>query len=194
MASGSTSHSTTFSNDPFDCLNELAVTTKANSSTTSNIRNVKPLIQPKPSIGSSSFYSSTGTFVPSTNSTRFDDTLSNGKNLIKPLSVNMPTIIKPISSKGKAPQSEAFNDIRNTDNCLSLQSNDESFDDMLPSQPMPSIPPPPLPDLKELDDDDDEEKDSYAIVMYDFDSDVDEDLNLKVSTIFNASKLNFINN
>lgn len=195
VTSGSTTRSTTFSNDPFDCLDDFEAPVKANNLPPSNIRNVKPLIQPKPSIGSSSFYTCTSSIMPSPSvPTSFDDSLSNGKNLIKPSSVSMPTIIKPVSSKGKTSTNEpamVHFDTKKTAPVLSHQLSDESFDDSLPSLPMPSMPPPPLPDLEDLDGDD-EEKESYAIVLYDFDSDVVEDLNLKVSSFdCHTSELKF---
>lgn len=174
--SGATSHSTTFSNDPFECLDDSAAPVKGNNFQSSNIRNVKPLIQPKPSVGSSSFYTSTSSIVPSQASFGFDDTLSNGKTLMKPPALSMPTIIKPVSSKGKA--SQDFNITKKT--TLNHQSSDESFEDDLPSLPMPTIPPPPPPCLNDAVEVD-EETCSYAIALYDFESDVVEDLNIRVS-------------
>lgn len=164
-----TTRSTTFSNDPFDCIDDFKPTT--NTFQPTNIRNIKPLIQPKPSsIGGASFYACTSSIVPSP-ATVFDDTLSNGKSLIKPASVSMPTIIKPASSKSKETT-------KKTAPVLELPS-DESFDDDLPSLPMPTMPPPPPPSFEA--DNDDEEKCSYAIALFDFESDVPEDLNLRVS-------------
>lgn len=188
MTSGSTTRSTTFSSDPFDCLDDFRAPTKSNNLPPSNIRNVKPLIQPKPNIGASSFYTCTSSIVPLEASKEFDDSLSNGKSLVKPTSVTMPTIIKPISSKGKAPSlpthvltSREIIDTRETAPVLTQQVSEESFDGDLPSLPMPSIPPPPLPSLEILEGDGDEEKSSYGVALYDFDSDVAEDLNLRVS-------------
>jgi hypothetical protein len=172
--SGMTTRSTTFSNDPFDCIDDFA--TAATPTTTfqhGNIRNVKPLIQPKPnSIGSASFYDCTSSIVPSpaAATATFDDSLSNGKNLIKPSTFSMPTIIKPMSSKVKS----LVVDVKKT--APIHQESDESFEDDLPSPPMPNIPPPPPPVL-----DDDEETCSHAIALFDYESDVVEDLNLKVS-------------
>jgi hypothetical protein len=65
-------------------------------------------------------------------------------------------------------------DVKKTVPVMDLPS-DESFDDDLPSPPMPSIPPPPPPTFEE------EEESSYAIALFDFESDVAEDLNLRVS-------------
>lgn len=188
LTSGSTTRSTTFSSDPFDCLDDFAAPVKSVSNVSSNIRNVKPLIQPKPSVGggASSFYTCTSSIVPLPTTTSFDDTLNNGKNLIKPSSISMPTIIKPTTSsvKGKvSPNSVAsqdlFSSMKTAPSLLSHQSSDESFDDDLPSLPMPSIPPPPPP---LLEDGDNEELQPHAIALYDFESDVVEDLNLRVSS------------
>lgn len=173
-----TTRSTTFSNDPFDCIDEFAVPVKTFQP--SNIRNVKPLIQPKPSSGSSSFYTCTSSIVPSSSATNnFDESLSNGKNLIKPSTVSMPTIIKPISSKGKASPTHIIAETKKTAMVHEMAS-DESFDDDLPSLPMPTMPPPPPP---VVDEEEEEEKNSYAIVLFDFESDVVEDLNLRVSFV-----------
>lgn len=89
----------------------------------------------------------------------------------------MPTIIKPLSSKGKASPIHTV-DTKKTAPLLLQQASDESYDDYPPSPPMPTIPPPPPPTV----DDDDEEKNSYAIALFDFESDVVEDLNIKVSS------------
>lgn len=172
-----TTRSTTFSNDPFDCIDDFSAPSKSNnfSQQPSNIRNIKPLIQPKPSsIGGASFYACTSSIVPSP-ATVFDDQLSNGKSLIKPASVSMPTIIKPVSGKGKISPVET----KKTAPILEMPS-DESFEDDLPSLPMPTMPPPPPPCL--ATDDDDQETNSYGIALFDFDSDVVEDLNLRVSS------------
>lgn len=186
IASGATSRSTTFSSDPFECLDDFAAPVRTTNFASSNIRSVKPLIQPKPSIGSSSFYTSTGSIVPSSVAASFDDSLSNGKTLIKPSTVSMPTIIKPAAAKGKvSPVHTAHQGYSNTSKTtpvLMQQSSDESFDDDLPSLPMPSIPPPPPPCLDDLVDDDDETC-SYGIALYDFESDVVEDLNIRVSFV-----------
>lgn len=162
-----TTRSTTFS-DPFDCIDDFAPLPPAPVQS-SNIRNVKPLIQPKPTnvTGFSS--------VPSPN---VFDALNNGKNLIKPSTFSMPTIIKPVGpSKGKT--SPTHVEIKKTAPALIQKLSDESFEDDLPSPPMPTIPPPPPPSFDELEDD--EEKCSYAIALYDFESDVPEDLNIKVN-------------
>lgn len=99
----------------------------------------------------------------------------------------MPTIIKPptagkekVTSTSVATQ-ELFGTMK-TAPILSHQSSEESFDDDLPSLPMPSIPPPPPPQfLGDLEDD--VELNPHGIVLYDFESDVVEDLNLRVSFI-----------
>lgn len=169
VTSGMTSRSTTFSNDPFDCIDDFAAPAKPNLFQQANIRNVKPQIQPKPtSVGGANFYTCTSTVNPPP---AIYDTLSNGKSLIKPSTVSMPTIIKPMSR----------GEVRKTAPVLSLieQASDESFDDDLPSLPMPSIPPPPPPVID--DEDENEEKSSYAIALFNFESDVIEDLNLRVS-------------
>lgn len=83
----------------------------------------------------------------------------------------MPTIIKPTSVKAKTSPVETKKTVP-----LELPS-DDSFDDDLPSPPMPSIPPPPPPSF----DVDEEETSSYGIALFDFESDVAEDLNLRVS-------------
>lgn len=181
VTSGSTSRSTTFSNDPFECLDDFgAPPTKVNSfQPPSNIRNVKPLIMPKPNGGASSFYAGNNSIVtvPSTASNNFDDSLSNGKNLIKPSTVSMPTIIKPMTSN------KHFPDVKKTaPTVVSHQISEESFDDDLPSLPMPTMPPPPPPFI-EADNifEHDEDTTSHAIALFDFESDVVEDLNLRVS-------------
>lgn len=107
----------------------------------------------------------------------------------------MPTIIKPTAAgKGKVSPisvaSQELFDTMKTAPILSHQSSDESFDDDLPSLPMPSIPPPPPPLLEELDEDD-EEKNPYGIALYDFESEVIEDLNLRVSSISRLPILSF---
>lgn len=100
----------------------------------------------------------------------------------------MPTIIKPLSSKGKSSPihiaSHDFPVTKKPEPVLSRDSSDESFE--LPSLPMPTIPPPPPPCLveEEIEDNTAEYSDescSYAIVMFDFESDIVEDLNIKVS-------------
>ena len=155
-----TTRSTTFS-DPFDCMDDFS--SPLPPAAPSNIRNVKPIIQPKP------------TGLQSVPSSAFD-ALSNGKNLIKPSTVSMPTIIKPASASGRGKASPINLEIKKTEKVLLQQSSDESFDDDLPSPPMPTIPPPPPPSFEEND----EEKCSHAIALFDFESDVPEDLNIKV--------------
>lgn len=181
MTSGSTTRSTTFSSDPFDCIDDFAAPTKPSNFQPSNIRNVKPPIQPKPSIGSSSFYTCTSNIVPAPATNNFDDSLSNGKSLIKPATVSMPTIIKPaVASKGKSSPTHAAEVKKLAPTLYSHQESvsDESYEDDLPSPPMPTVPPPPPPIVV---DDDDEETCSYGFALFDFESDVVEDLNLRVS-------------
>lgn len=176
VTSGMTTRSTTFSSDPFDCIDDFSAPLKTNNFQPSNIRNVKPTIQPKPTIGSSSFYTCTSNIEPTNN---FDDSLSNGKSLIKPASVSMPTIIKPIvASKGKSSPTHVEAKKPATVLYIHQESvSDESYDEF-PSLPMPTIPPPPPPIVV---DDDVEETTAYGFALFDFESDVVEDLNLRVS-------------
>lgn len=176
VTSGMTTRSTTFSSDPFDCIDDFSAPLKTNNFQPSNIRNVKPTIQPKPTIGSSSFYTCTSNIEPTNN---FDDSLSNGKSLIKPASVSMPTIIKPIvASKGKSSPTHVEAKKPATVLYIHQESvSDESYDEF-PSLPMPTIPPPPPPIVV---DDDVEETSAYGFALFDFESDVVEDLNLRVS-------------
>ncbi|XP_070498517.1 uncharacterized protein B0303.7 [Chironomus tepperi] len=203
VSSRAASRSTTFSNDPFDCLDEFSSSTTTNlpvkNNIHGNIRNMKPLIQPKPvSIGNTNFYSS----LSSSNSTapspaNFDDTLSNGKNLVKPTVLSMPTIIKPASQNSNrkpspihVPLSSQKNEVNKKKSMAPLppvqykpldSASDESFEDDPPSPPMPSIPAPVLV-LDALNNDvDDEEKDSYGIALYDYESEVTEDLNFRAN-------------
>jgi hypothetical protein len=158
----------------------------------SNIRNVKPMVQPKPvTMGNASFYASTNSFASSSSSsltglartTPVDNSLCNGKNLLPtPSPVTMPTIIKPKGTKTKSPapippKKSVQNELENN---FTLES---SFDDdlSLPSLPPPKMAPPPLP--KEfLDDTDLEEMETepYGIALYDFDSEHVDDLSFKV--------------
>lgn len=94
---------------------------------------------------------------------------------MKPSTNSMPTIIKPaIANKSKALLSEA----RRSPNVDNARRSDEISDDSF-SLPMPTIPPPQLPSMEP--DLQEEEGPSYAVVLYDFESDVVEDLNLRVS-------------
>lgn len=200
--------STTFTNDPFDCLDDFS---SAPSQTTvtnlpvrnihGNIRNMKPLIQPKPaiSIGNTNFYTSNpSSEAPSP--ANFEDTLSNGKNLTmtKPSVVSMPTIIKPalattnrkVSSNQVPIMKKSLAPLPPQVSYKPLDSgSDESFEDEPPSPPMPTIPAPVLivPDDNALEDD--QEKESYGIALYDFDSEVTEDLSFKVSQFRDPQKL-----
>jgi SH3 domain-containing protein 19 len=121
-----------------------------------NIRNLKPQIQPKPSTSSSLNFG--------------DDTLKSAK----PLVISMPTIIKPTLSTGNRKPHLPF--VLSEKTC-----NDESFEDNPPSPPMPKCPAPVLVINDNSADDDDEEKESYAITLYNFESDVTEDLNFKAN-------------
>lgn len=91
-----------------------------------------------------------------------------------------------MSSQGKI----SFQDVALDDDIKKTVAvlSDESFED---SKPMPSIPPPPLPNLEQLENSDGE-KESYAIVLFDFESGVDEDLNLKVSFFIPVVKVCYL--
>lgn len=161
---------------------------------------MKPIIQPKPvvSIGNTNFYSSlSNSAAPSP--ANFDDTLSNGKTLVKPTVLSMPTIIKPtsLSSNRKpspihVPLSSQKSEINKKKSMAPLppvqykpldSASDESFEDDPPSPPMPTIPAPVLvfDGLNDNNETDDEGKDSYGIALYDYESEVTEDLNFRVS-------------
>lgn len=206
-SSRAASRSTTFSNDPFDCLDDFSSTAStpsglpvrniSNNNLHANIRSVKPLIQPKPTvnIGNANFYSSSS--HTNASPANFEDTLSNGKISAKPVVFSMPTIIKPASSSNnnrkpspvRVPLSVVVQKIKPMTiktiqpTYQDLEStSDESYEEP-PSPPMPSIPAPVLV----LDQnhgivvDDEEQKDSYGIALFDFESDVTEDLNFRVS-------------
>ncbi len=209
LSSRGASRSTTFSNDPFDLLDDFASSSAARSSVapstvknTVNIRNLKPAVLPKPvSIGNTNFYAS-GTQSPSNFVT--DDTSKS----VKP-NVSMPTIIKPASSSSLASRktspthvpspspSSMLNDFKKftigpMSNYKELDAtSDESFEDEPPSPPMPTIPAPVLV-LDNQNVGEDEEKESHAIALYDFESDVTEDLNFKVSEKFSVKNLKFL--
>lgn len=171
LTSNTTSRSTTFSSDPFECLDDFEAPKESTlPASLPNIRNVKPPIQPKPTFESSSFY------LSSASSTKVvAENLEAGKNLMKPSTNSMPTIIKPaIANKSKALLSEA----RRSPSVDNARRSDEISDDSF-SLPMPTIPPPQLPSMEP--DLQEEEGPSYAVVLYDFESDVVEDLNLRVS-------------
>lgn len=194
-SSRAASRSTTFSNDPFDLLDDVSSSASTpstglpRSNMHANIRNMKPTIQPKPvSIGNTNFFASN---LPAA----FEDSSNNSnKNVTKvPAVVSMPTIIKPASLttnrkpspthvpslqiiKPIAPIQPAYQDLEST--------SDESYEEP-PSPPMPTIPPPVLvlDENIEQENDDDEEKESFGIALYDFESDVTEDLNFRVSKL-----------
>jgi hypothetical protein len=159
------SRSTTYSSNPFDCLDDdfaCASNFPSNEATSAkssiNIRNFKPQILPKPSTASP---------------INFSDETSK-----KPPVVSMPTIIKPTTSSNviRKPLVSHFP--------ISLNekpSSDDSFEDDPPSPPMPTCPPPVLVIPNDEIDDEDEDKESHAISLYDFESDVVEDLNFKVT-------------
>lgn len=132
------------------------------------------------SVGNTNFFTSTNNIgAPlSAPSNDFDDTLSNGKTLIKPTIVSMPTIIKPVSMKGKS--SPTHIELKKTDTIKEIPREDsfEEYDDP-PSPPMPTIPPPPPPTHDILDVD--EDKEPFGIALYDFESELEEDLNFRVS-------------
>ena len=206
VSSRAASRSTTFSNDPFDCLDEFSqpsTNLPIKSNIHGNIRNLKPLIQPKPvSIGNTNFYTTTSSTSNSAapSPANFDDTLSNGKNLVKPSVVSMPTIIKPASSQNSnrkpSPIHVPLSSASQHSEGIKKKSlaplppvtykpldsaSDESFEDEPPSPPMPKIPAPVLVLDSHINDVDEEEKESYGIALYDYESDVTEDLNFRVS-------------
>lgn len=193
-------------NDPFDSLDHFALT-QTTPHVPSNIRNVRVVnvMQPQNaiSLGSTSFYASTNTINCGPAITKFDDSLCNGKSLIQPQAIlSMPTIIKPTITKGKVSPTHLQHHVPLT----TIQSNQkssqqvkltrtvESFDEVeedfssLPSLPMPKCPPPPPPTNALLDQDDedlDQEKLSHGFTLYDYESDLTEDLNFKVINLIN---------
>lgn len=150
------------------------------------------MIQPKPvnSIGNTNFYSASST-APSP--------LTFGDDVTKSVKPSMPTIIKPASMGARkpspihvpspTPSSVLLNELKkpivgSMSNYKELDAtSDESYEDDPPSPPMPTIPAPVLvlSDVNDDGEDDDEEKESYGIALYDFESDVTEDLNFRVS-------------
>lgn len=160
------------SSDPFECLDYFEHPKGSGKAESfSNIRSIKPPIHPKPISESSSVYISTS--LANDPVEDFGTNESRGKNFIRPAKNSMPTIIKikpMVPNKGKAPL-ETHSDV-----CNVRQSN-EDMSDMF-SLPMPTIPPPQLPSL----DSPEEETSSFAIALYNFESDIIEDLNFKVST------------
>ncbi|CAO1416965.1 unnamed protein product [Diamesa tonsa] len=193
-------------NDPFDSLDHFAITQITTPHVPSNIRNVRVnAMQPQNaiSIGSASFYASTSTINCGPAITKFDDSLCNGKSLIQPQAMlSMPTIIKPTITKGKVSPTyhqQQHQQVPLSTNQKSLQPlkvnhqltrTVESFDEeeedfsSLPSLPMPNCPPPPPPTINALLDDDedlDQEKLSHGFTLYDYESDLTEDLNFKAN-------------
>lgn len=136
---------------------------------------MKPMIQPKPvvSIGSTNFFVANST----------------------PAVVSMPTIIKPASSNGSRKQLSPIHvplpsvllnkpSVGPLSNYKELDAtSDESFEDEPSSPPMPTIPAPVLVlnDERLEEEDDNEEKESYGVALFDFESDVTEDLSFRVS-------------
>lgn len=193
VCSGTTSRSTTFSADPFDCFDEFSSGKMPPPATVfqppSNIRNLKPAILPKPlTVGNASFFTSTNAAaaVPSSLSSNFDETLCNGKSLIVKPTISMPTIIKPVSAKGKAP-SPTHIELKKTETIREIPSGDsfecdnDEEEDSCSSPPMPSFAPPPLPSNALTLAMNEDEREPYAIALYDFETEVAEDLNFKVS-------------
>ncbi|KAG5679889.1 hypothetical protein PVAND_009426 [Polypedilum vanderplanki] len=187
VSSRAASRSTTFSNDPFELLDDFSSSASTpstglpRSNMHANIRNMKPTIQPKPvSIGNTNFFTSN---LPSA----FDDSSNSNKNVTKVPAVSMPTIIKPASlttnrkpSPTHVPSLQIIKPIQPAYQDLESTS-DESYEEP-PSPPMPTIPAPVLVlDENNDNDDDDEEKESYRIALYDFESDVTEDLNFRAN-------------
>uniref|UniRef100_A0A336LME0 CSON011085 protein n=1 Tax=Culicoides sonorensis TaxID=179676 RepID=A0A336LME0_CULSO len=171
--------------DPFDMLDE-AFTPTMNTG-------IKPPIAQKPvNVGNTSFYAFSGnasSINPNNSKKPTDnyDPLCNGKDLIKPSSVvapKMPTIIRPNSAgKGKiSPVHSVKTPVRTPEPTKTIQFEefDDSFDDSLPSLPMPSIPPPPPPKIEDTLQDD-TETESYGIALYDFDGEQDADLPLRAN-------------
>lgn len=197
-SSGTTSRSTTFSSDPFDCFDDFSSGKQPATvfQQPTNIRNLKPTILPKPlNVGNANFYTSTNNAaVPSSsNRSNYDDTLCNGKNLIVKPTISMPTIIKPVSAtiaKGKSSptqielkKTETIKEIPNSD---SFDCDDDDDEGSCPSPPMPSFAPPPLPSTVDFnqpafDDIENEEREPFGIALYDFETDIAEDLNFRVS-------------
>ena len=187
-------------NDPFDSLDHFAITQTTTPHVPSNIRNVRVNAMPPQnaiSIGSASFYASTSTINSGPVITKFDDSLCNGKSLIQPQAMlSMPTIIKPTIIKGKVSptyhqqqhQHVPLTTTQKIQPLKQLTRTVESFDEeeedfsSLPSLPMPNCPPPPPPTNALLDDevDLDQEKLSHGFTLYDYESDLTEDLNFKV--------------
>ena len=191
-------------NDPFDSLDHFAITQTTTSHVPSNIRNVRVNAmqsQNAISIGSTSFYATTSTINCGPAITKFDDSLCNGKSLIQPQAIlSMPTIIKPTTTKGKvSPTHHQQHHVPLTQlnqksqplkvHQQTVESVDEEEEDFssLPSLPMPKCPPPPPPPTNALFDNDgdqeedlDQEKLSHGFTLYDYESDLTEDLNFKV--------------
>lgn len=164
--------------DPFDMLDAF-------SPPASNT--YRPPIAQKPvNVGNTSFYAFTGNVSSiNPNNSRKPaenfDPLCNGKDLIKPaVAPKMPTIIRPNSAgKGKISPVHTIKPKAVTPEPKTVQQFDDSFDDSLPSLPMPSIPPPPPP--TEVLDDGNTETESYGMVLYDFEGEHDDDLSLRAN-------------
>ncbi|CAO1416493.1 unnamed protein product [Diamesa serratosioi] len=188
-------------NDPFDSLDHFAIT-QITPHVPSNIRNVRTVMPPPNAISignASSFYASTSTINCGPINTKFDDSLCNGKSLIQPQAIlSMPTIIKP-TTKGKVSPTHhvplttsAVNQLNHklqplkvhqlTRTVESFEEEDEEGDfSSLPSLPMPKCPPPPPPSASTCTEDLDQEKLSHGFTLYDYESDLTEDLNFKAN-------------
>lgn len=195
-SSRTTSRSTTFSSDPFDCFDDFSSCPQpAAFQQQTNIRNLKPTILPKPlNVGNANFYTSTnnGAVPSSSNQSNYDDTLCNGKSLIVKPAISMPTIIKPVSAtSAKGKSSPNHIELKKTETLKQIPSSD-SFDcdnedddeGASSSPPMPCFAPPPLPSSfhqSAFDDIENNEREPFGIALYDFETDVAEDLNFRVS-------------
>lgn len=179
---------------------------------------MKPMIQPKPvvSIGSTTnFYATSSSSAAASSSSIAPSPLNFGDDITKNVKPSMPTIIKPSSMGTRkpspihvpSPTPSVLNELKKpivgpSSNYKELDAtSDESFEDEPSSPPMPTIPAPVLVlndenidvvnhDVVE-DEDEDEEKDSYGIALYDFESDVTEDLNFRVKIIILIYKFLF---
>lgn len=173
--------------DPFDMLDAFGPTSN-------NTNNYRPPIAQKPvNVGNTSFYAFTGNVssINPNNSKKPAETfdpLCNGKDLIKPVvAPKMPTIIRPNSAgKGKispvhTQKPKAITPEPKPVKVVQEETFDDSFDDSLPSLPMPTMPPPPPPPQVSTTDFDDTETESYGLALYDFEGEHDDDLSLRAN-------------
>lgn len=181
--------------DPFEMVDPFSPSTN-NTQVPSNIRNVNKAGVNV--VGNTSFYGSTAQIVSS--SAPFDNPLCNGKNLLQTAPIiSKPTIIMPKPSyKGKssaAPRPPILPkpvlapivvNSSETVNPEDFYDEDEDYTS-LPSMPMPNFSPPPLPADILLEVGSDESCDAYGITLYDFESDLDDDLNFKVCCLLEIS-------